>query len=90
MFSCEFCEIFKNTFFTEQLWATVSEILSIVQPQLRKRDVLYKDTQVNLGVLLRIWITPWDIKMSQMLNEKTNSVHFHKIRYAGKYVTLGY
>ena len=25
-----------------------------------------------------------------MLNEKTNSVHFHKIRYPGKYVTLGY
>ena len=49
-----------------------------------------KDTQVNLGVLLKIWIIPWDIKMSQMLNEKTNSVHFHKIRYPGKYVTLGY
>ena len=27
-FSCEFCEISKNTFFTEQLWATTS-ILSI-------------------------------------------------------------
>ena len=24
MFSCEFCEIFKNTFFTEHLWATAS------------------------------------------------------------------
>ena len=22
MFSCEFCEIFKNTFFTEHLWTT--------------------------------------------------------------------
>ena len=21
MFSCEFCKIFKNSFFTEQLWA---------------------------------------------------------------------
>ena len=26
MFSCEFCEISKNTFFTELLWATVSAI----------------------------------------------------------------
>ena len=26
MFSCEFCEISKNTFFTEHLWATASEI----------------------------------------------------------------
>ena len=24
VFSCEFCEIFKNTFFTEHFWATVS------------------------------------------------------------------
>ena len=23
-FSCEFCEIFKNTFFTEHLWVSVS------------------------------------------------------------------
>ena len=25
VFSCEFCEIFKNTFFTEDLWMTASE-----------------------------------------------------------------
>ena len=24
-FSCEFCEIYKNSFFTEHLWATASE-----------------------------------------------------------------
>ena len=24
VFSCEFCEIFKNTFFTEHVWATAS------------------------------------------------------------------
>ena len=24
VFSCEFCEIFKNTFFTEHLWTTTS------------------------------------------------------------------
>ena len=26
MFPCEFCENFKNTFFTEHLWTTASEI----------------------------------------------------------------
>ena len=26
MFSCEFCETFENTFFTEHLWTTASEI----------------------------------------------------------------
>ena len=25
VFSCEFCEIFKNTFFTEHLWVTASD-----------------------------------------------------------------
>ena len=25
VFSCEFCEMFKNTIFTEHLWATASE-----------------------------------------------------------------
>ena len=25
MFSCEFCEISKNTFYTEHLWTTASE-----------------------------------------------------------------
>ena len=26
VFSCEFCEISKNTFFTEHLWATASAL----------------------------------------------------------------
>ena len=26
MFSCEFCEISKNSFFTEHLWATASGV----------------------------------------------------------------
>ena len=29
MFSCEFCEISKNNFFTEHLWATVSGCIKI-------------------------------------------------------------
>ena len=27
LFSCEFCEISKNTFFTEHLWATASRFM---------------------------------------------------------------
>ena len=29
MFFCEFCEISKNTFFTEHLWATASEQVTV-------------------------------------------------------------
>ena len=28
MFYCEFCKISKNTFFTEDLWATASEFVT--------------------------------------------------------------
>ena len=31
MLSCDFCEISKNTFFTEHLWATASEICNWVE-----------------------------------------------------------
>ena len=31
MFSCEFCEIFKNTFFTEQPWTTASVLVRFVE-----------------------------------------------------------
>ena len=30
MLSCEFCEIPKNTFFTEHIWTTASEIIQKV------------------------------------------------------------
>ena len=29
MFSCELCEIFNNTFFTEHLWTTASDFQEI-------------------------------------------------------------
>ena len=31
VFSCEFCEISKNTFFTERLWTTASVNLSYMK-----------------------------------------------------------
>ena len=34
VFYCDFWEVFKNTFFTEQLWTTASEILENVQTEL--------------------------------------------------------
>ena len=37
MFSCEFCDIFKNTFFTGHLWATASEPFSLVIFSLESR-----------------------------------------------------
>ena len=33
VFSCEFCEISKNTFFTEHLWETASDVTSLMFPR---------------------------------------------------------
>ena len=43
VFSCEFCEISKNTFFTERLWTTVSAY--------RFRKVVLFDNTVNVFYL---------------------------------------
>ena len=40
--SSEFCGIFKNSFFTEHLWTTVSGV-TIVDFAVEKKNVLYLD-----------------------------------------------
>ena len=53
MFSCEFCEISKNNFFTEHLWATTStritsltaSVLILCVPIGYVCDYLYKSFQ---------------------------------------------
>ena len=42
VFSCEFCEISKNTFFTEHFWATVSAFCKF------KVDISVKNHSKNL------------------------------------------
>ena len=37
VFSCEFCKIFKNTFFTEQLWTTDSAMRTLQKQSKRNR-----------------------------------------------------
>ena len=37
VFSCEFCEIFKNTFFTEHVWATAFEDAISAGPEISLR-----------------------------------------------------
>ena len=53
MFSCEYCEISKNTFFTEYLWTTASK---------DKEKVLGLNTwcrgtgDTNISILFLFWI----------------------------------
>ena len=51
VFSCEFCEIPKNTFFTEHLWATASEYCSkIFTDHGYDNDFIASDDQVTSAV----------------------------------------
>ena len=39
--TCKFCKIFKNTFFTEQVQTTASEIQTLQKRKAREMDILY-------------------------------------------------
>ena len=45
MFFCEFCKIFKNTFFTEHFWTTASEknrLQGKIDTKCVKKDFVFK------------------------------------------------
>ena len=44
VFSCEFCEIFKNTFFKENLWITASVLQFLMRTTLPELKVVSKNT----------------------------------------------
>ena len=53
VFSCEFCEISKNTFLTEHLWATASKNQYLAVHHGRKYPYLCLSSQCLLLPLLR-------------------------------------
>ena len=55
VFSCEFCEISKNNFFTEHLWATTSEMLGQLSQKLihHLKPSELQSTQVLVGYFRR-------------------------------------
>ena len=53
MLSCEFCEISKNTFFTEHVWTTAS----ITAKAQHENDII--ETQIKMVLLLEsVYISP--------------------------------
>ena len=57
MFFCEFCEIFKNTFFTEHLWTTASVIRIVECGILAIKKTSVKTLEIGLySVFLHVSI----------------------------------
>ena len=54
VFSCEFCKIFKNTFFTEQLWTNASEDTDLqkLTPKFRKPEKII-NTRKKLSEMIQ-------------------------------------
>ena len=55
VFSCEFCEIFKNTFFTEYLWSIASEGFHFMQ-HLINHDCFISTNKIMI-IFIRIAFT---------------------------------
>ena len=52
VFSCEYCEIFKNSFFTEHLWTTASVIRTVECGILAIKKTSVKTLQIGLYSLI--------------------------------------
>ena len=83
VFSCEFWEIYKNTFFTERLWTTVSKVQNncISLSQLIVIEFLIFATLSNCDYVISLYLVPlalilylWNI---HGLEEK-NSLNINK------------
>ena len=72
MFSWEFCEIFKNIFFTEHLPATASELTRIVKRRSRNIFITPKENLVALEATSRgCFVKKVFLKISQNSQEST-------------------
>ena len=49
VFSCEFCEIYKNIFFTEHLWETAHVIVSATELNSLSNAVLFTIIQLKVN-----------------------------------------
>ena len=47
VFSCAFCEISKNTFFAEHIWAIVSVWISLLYSNMKRKQGLIKIASTN-------------------------------------------
>ena len=72
MFSCEFCEISKNTFFTEHLWATASALSLFAQQKCIGKDP--RNSYIaHVIELYSLYLSIWIFKLS-LLDEPSNGV----------------
>ena len=59
MFSCEFCEISKNTFFTEHLWATASKQVTVpLQCLQTAKSLISSCRRTGETILSNYWQNP--------------------------------
>ena len=73
MFSCEFCEIFKNNFFTEHLQVTTSVLDKICFKNLIKIQIIFLEHRQNPR--RKVWhVNVWE-KLQEMHSLQKNIIY---------------
>ena len=70
MFSCQFCEIFKNTYFIEHLWTTASDFTFRV---ISSRNFLFPSVffnSVSFFPITKIWLCAKKQKKNKPIMKK--------------------
>ena len=83
VFSCAFCEILKNIFFTEHLWKTVSTWNKIkCQSSKHQRSIQTKKTELVCQIVHAIQTNLYHILpiLSPKWNQKQTRRHFRECR----------
>ena len=65
MFSCEFCEIFKNSFFAEHLWTTASVVgkfYSGIFRHIQRHSAIFSHVQAYQKTLRQIQALLWNVE----------------------------
>ena len=80
MFSCEFCEISKNTFFTEHVWATASDCQAISLLSIFSK--IYEGLTFNLARRVgAVILTPCWFSLNNSAAAKAVTLEFYSIQY---------
>ena len=75
MFSCEFCEISKNTFFTEHLWVTASRQVTVpLQCLQTAKSLISSCRRTDETILSNYWQNP---KITATVHYFHYNSHYH-------------
>ena len=85
MLSCEFCEIAKNTFFTEHLWATASKQVTVsLQCLQTTKSLISSCRRTSETILSNYWQNPKATTTVHYFHYNSPHHHYYHFHYYRK------